>query len=231
MATPQPTEQYVLLVDLLGFREAVLSWDDGRQNSIVELMRFISTVRSEYVVRTIQDERTMSLGMKPTATTFSDLAVISYPVEPPFALPNDILGAADTIWRDEVLRHMIDLVAQLAASALRLELLVRGGICRGKLVHNADFILGPALIEAYRLESQTAIYPRIIVSSSLHEGDENLFPSLLRVDQRDGLAHLDYLPQLAALEGAKGLDGGAWRAARLLDIDSNKNATGPDGAA
>jgi len=160
--------------------------------------------------------------MKPTATTFSDLAVISYPVEPPFALPNDILGAADTIWRDEVLRHMIDLVAQLAARALRLELLVRGGICRGQLVHNADFILGPALIEAYRLESQTAIYPRIIVSSSLHEGDENLFPSLLRVDQRDGLAHLDYLPQLAALEGAKGFDGGAsWRAARLLDIDSN----------
>jgi hypothetical protein len=46
----------------------------------------------------------------------------------------------------------------------RLGLLVRGGLTVGSLVHHSNSVVfGPALNEAYRLESKMAIYPRVIV--------------------------------------------------------------------
>lgn len=48
--------------------------------------------------------------------------------------------------------------------------LIRGGVARGEIFHNGSIVFGPALIEAYNLESKCASSPRVILSKGL--GDE-----------------------------------------------------------
>ena len=60
------------------------------------------------------------------------------------------------------------------ANALRYFFLARGFLIRGGVVFTADFHnekvwISPALAEAYELESSTAIYPRIVCSTSVAE--------------------------------------------------------------
>lgn len=41
--------------------------------------------------------------------------------------------------------------------------LVRGGITCGQLIHTDEYLLGPAMNEAYRLESRIARHPRVVI--------------------------------------------------------------------
>ena len=151
-----PSDQYVLLVDPLGFTEAVKTSSGERMNALIELMRWISTARPEFGVRVAPDGNFIT----PDISTFSDLAVISFPATPPLDLPPDEAEIALGLWPGEVLRHMAELVARITIRSLPLGLVVRGGLCRGELLHTADLVFGPAFIEAYRLERKVAVLPR-----------------------------------------------------------------------
>lgn len=58
-------------------------------------------------------------------------------------------------------------VRAIAFRMLRLRYLVRGGIVRGNLYHQEGKIVGPALIKAYKLERDKAVYPRIIIEPTI----------------------------------------------------------------
>jgi hypothetical protein len=58
---------------------------------------------------------------------------------------------------------------RLIANLLSREILCRGAISYGKLYHKNNLIFGPALIDAYETESQAALYPRVILDSSILE--------------------------------------------------------------
>jgi hypothetical protein len=60
---------------------------------------------------------------------------------------------------------------------------VRGGITRGRLYHDDNMVFGEALIEAYRLESQIARFPRIIIP-------QNVFEDLKGYDRGDLLGYI-----------------------------------------
>ena len=47
-------------------------------------------------------------------------------------------------------------------------ILLRGGITVGQLCHKDNIVYGPAMVEAYELESKSAIYPRVIVSEKFY---------------------------------------------------------------
>jgi hypothetical protein len=64
--------------------------------------------------------------------------------------------------------------------AVTEDVLIRGGVCYGQIVASDDVTFGPGLVKAYLLESEFAVYPRIVV-------DRDLAFRLLRDDQ-DGLA-------------------------------------------
>jgi|GEM_PF-1165401 len=67
--------------------------------------------------------------------------------------------------------------------------LVRGGLVQGKVFHRPGIVFGPALVDAYYLESKTAIHPRVLVSPSLVREPT---PPLARRD-RDGLFFVDFM--------------------------------------
>ena len=73
-------------------------------------------------------------------------------------------------------QSMLMLINTICNHFLRMGFFIRGGIVLGELFHNNHSVLGPALVEAYRLESESAIYPRILLQKRLAavwgQGDE-----------------------------------------------------------
>ena len=86
-----------------------------------------------------------------------------------------------------------DLIISTARRALDLGMLARGGLTIGKLHHSGGVVFGEAMVDAYRLESRVAIYPRIAVSSRIY----SILPKRERIAQdTDGIWYLKYLSEL-----------------------------------
>jgi hypothetical protein len=77
-------------------------------------------------------------------TIFSDSIIISYPINRMYALIFEIQD-----------------VARLLSTC---GYMIRGGLSFGKLYHRDKIVVGPAMIDAYNLESKLAGTPRIILS-------------------------------------------------------------------
>ena len=84
----------------------------------------------------------------------------------------------------------------LAVEALSLDLLIRGGAAIGPLHHENGVVIGKAMVEAYRLESELANYPRIVISPELcAEIKSNLKQSFV-INDHDGVAHFHYFRRM-----------------------------------
>lgn len=76
---------------------------------------------------------------------------------------SDNIAVSIKIGQNCELLQIIQFASYLAWLLLHKGVLSRGGIAVGKLHHKNGIIYGPALNTAYELESQVAIYPRIIL--------------------------------------------------------------------
>lgn len=112
---------------------------------------------------------------------------------------NAVIAALDTDWRQELSLGAIALIC----SAMQLELVAHRRFCRGGiaagLFHVSElFAYGRPLIDAYRLESQTAVYPRIVFSEGLkrrmtdEDDSTSSLAAVVSVDF-DGVAFVNYL--------------------------------------
>lgn len=66
---------------------------------------------------------------------------------------------------------------------------IRGGISIGKMYHKKNIFFGPAFLEANRLESEVAIYPRVIFSTDLVDVVKQI-PYVK--ESEDGIFHIDW---------------------------------------
>jgi len=120
------------------------------------------------------------------STHFSDCIVIS--------VPADDLGFL----------NITQSAFFLAIELVQNRVLLRGGIVRGQLFHGKEHVFGPALIEAYELESRVAKTPRIILSKELFEqaawfletvteGEIKQYGEVsVPIDPADGYRFIDY---------------------------------------
>jgi hypothetical protein len=103
---------------------------------------------------------------------------------------------------------------------MRHGLLIRGGVCQGEIVASTGVIYGPALVKAYALESEYAVYPRIVVdrelASALFDFGEASIASTLKRGE-DGAYFVDYLFAAVAFD----LITDEWRDARRK-IDAHR---------
>ena len=85
---------------------------------------------------------------------------------------------------------------------------VRGGVTVGPLIHDELKCYGPAMVEAYMMESQRAADPRIIINQNVLEHDlsrpggantieyeAEYLVGIVKKDPHDGLIFLDYMKQ------------------------------------
>lgn len=97
---------------------------------------------------------------------------------------------------------LLDLT-RLQLDLLDNNVIIRGGIAIGKLRHTQTEIFGPAMNEAYYLESKIARYPRIVIYEDTvndylkkmadSDYDKKMLESILRKDANEHIYYLDYL--------------------------------------
>ena len=100
--------------------------------------------------------------------------------------------------------------ADLCTQLLHFGCLTRGGITIGDLFHESNVVFGPALLDAYKLESQVAVYPRILFSDDAVRYINDF--QLLGSDQRAVIRDRDGLPYLNVL---------AWAVSRQNNFDDD----------
>lgn len=140
----------VCFIDILGFSNIV-------KGTVTSGIRGASGLRNICGALNMLDDfrLTMSEAMKAKdvrTTQFSDSVVISFPWNEE---DNSIVSAILLIKTYQVFLIMHHGV------------LLRGGITVGDIIHNEKLIVGPAMIDAYTLESKCAITPRIIIDSQV----------------------------------------------------------------
>lgn len=133
------TKRIIAFVDILGFSTFI---SDSISDTTVR-RKLLKATELIHKIKERHDEKCQ-------ISTFSDSAVISYPL--------DLHGSLFNILVDVI--HLQLWLGQIG-------IMIRGGITIGDLYHDGDILFGPAMNEAYRLESKVATYPRVIIESDI----------------------------------------------------------------
>lgn len=182
-------ERICCFIDILGFKKHI---DETINDSGEENLKKIESIKH---ILKLSKKITNDAGFSKSkvVTYFSDSIVISYKFDEPSQLFYTIL---DLLYVSFELAHK--------------GYLTRGGVDFGKLLHTSKYIFGPALVQAYNLESKNAKFPRIIVSEEviklgvkhrkdLHsEKDEKEYlMNILTLDD-DGYYFIDYISKASS---------------------------------
>jgi hypothetical protein len=142
----QFSDHFVCFLDVLGFKEKIFSivGDDKKQNDF--LSRYIEKV-DKIVLQSAEIHSDF------TTRVMSDSIVIACPVakDKKFALLVDL----------------IDLSCRIQSVLAESGFWVRGAISFGGLFINESHMIGDAIIKAYQLEENHALYPRVIIDPQI----------------------------------------------------------------
>jgi hypothetical protein len=163
---PLYQDRIIAFVDILGFKSIIKQSEHNHEKvkAIIKSLEFLksSEKTNKWNLALIEiEEDAQKRGLEKfdisssiCCTCFSDTIVVSAEVS-----DNNI---------DYVTSTLVANLAYLCVTLLDEGVLVRGAITTGKLIHSSNgLLLGPALIQAYELEVNTAKFPRIIFSNRL----------------------------------------------------------------
>ncbi|WP_142847071.1 hypothetical protein [Telmatospirillum sp. J64-1] len=140
-------DRVVAYFDVLGFSKFVCDTEvDSQKSGIEKLKNMLLRLKNEhdFIYKIMKDNRDDSwIDM----SFFSDSIVIS--------------GSKEKLWF--VFREVGNLICFL----LKMGLPCRGAVSFGSFHHDKDFLMGPALVEAHKIESECAIYPRILLTQEV----------------------------------------------------------------
>lgn len=185
------TTAVVTFLDVLGFRGIVAERSAEEVGRILDLVAHFSAAPQP------------GNPYAPTVTIFSDSVVRVRPVA---------TGANEVYPIGLLVAEIIDLLhaqGELVAN----DILLRGGITVGHISATPARVFGPALIEAYDIESKGAVHPRLVVSPAALDAHRRIaalvgaqhdleyeigeLRRLLTSDPQDGLLFIDYLRRFA----------------------------------
>lgn len=184
-------QRIVAFLDILGFKSILDETVDKKGEDVEE--KIDSVVSAYQAIRDVWDLDN-GLGFaeyrkadSKQVSIFSDSIVVSFKVEDPSQVFFTLLE----------IKNVIMLL-------LSRKILCRGAVSIGKFIHTESYLFGPALVEAYTLESKAAMYPRVILDNSVIEAgskyssvhhssktEKEYVKSLLEQDS-DGMYYVDY---------------------------------------
>lgn len=130
---------FVAFVDILGFGEMVIADCE----SAIPGNKYLPSLRSA-----IHTALSHATSVDAKITQFSDSIVVSSPFS---------VNCSE-------FENFLELVRALQGLLFSAGILCRGGVSHGRHFHDETLLFSQGLIEAYRLESQVANDPRIVVS-------------------------------------------------------------------
>lgn len=177
-------------IDILGFSDIISNTIDKNGTDVVEQISLIhdayEAVRDVWNLDLSSSERKeITVSDTKIVTTFSDSIVISFKITE----------------QSEVFHTILELQWMIMRLIVK-GILCRGAVTYGKLYHTEQMLFGPALVEAYLLESKAALYPRVILDKSLidlgsksgrhnPEDEAGYIKDMLERDT-DGMYYIDY---------------------------------------
>lgn len=174
----QYQNRVVAFLDILGWRQAVLSEGNHVVKMLGKTLAQLQGVTSHFnSLRKLPPEDQKWPG-DPVMTQFSDCLVFS--------------AESNSHGREALQNALLILTSNL----IQFGFLLRGGITRGDLFHDSGLVYGPALIEAYELESKVALAPRVILSKelSLEWGGREISGGYPWIPSDDGHLFFNFLP-------------------------------------
>jgi hypothetical protein len=181
----QYDERVTVFIDILGFKdllaETVVKDKEISNKKIQEIADAYRIMRNILEMDEPKKGRSFRNDSR-EITIFSDCVVISFKASE----------------QDEIFFTLLDLkgiIIELAAKGI----LCRGAVTHGLLVHTPEMLFGPALAEAYLLESKAALYPRVILHRDIirlarKSGEKASVEDIrsLLVKDSDGMYYIDY---------------------------------------
>jgi hypothetical protein len=144
--------RYCAFVDILGFSELIRRISSGGMTpkALEQLLSIVHAPPSEYQVDLFEasDLRCQSI---------SDAVCLS------------------AACSEAGLAHLVYSLDQLTMRLLEEGFFVRGAIVKGRLFHDDRMVFGEALVSAYRLESEVARYPRVMIERSVSSDIQAFF--------------------------------------------------------
>lgn len=135
-------ERYLAFIDILGFAN-IVHRSQSSTAAVTQLFEALSEISDKAkAVRSGQ--------LKLEVTSFSDTVVISTPV-----------GDADLL-------HLLQVIDGFCYGLLMRNMLFRGAMVRGNILHKPDLIFGPALVDAYKLETSISFHPRVMLRTDVY---------------------------------------------------------------
>jgi hypothetical protein len=184
------TESYCLFIDVLGFNERTIeAFESGNGDLLLD--EYLNAVTKQIKDISNTQESIKKYSGKETfkIKVFTDNVVLSKTV-------TSIHGLTEL---EELIHPVMKICLNLALSGF----FIRGGWDYGKLFMDDMTVFGPALLDAYSLESNTAIYPRIAISrvaremfsnlsDQYHDPETSPLNQWFRID-KDGVMFVNYL--------------------------------------
>jgi hypothetical protein len=137
-------KSFCAYLDILGFSEKVVS------NDIKYFNKYLSVLEKE--LKYVDKRHELSAF---ELKIFTDNFVFGHP------------------WYDEYgeveLANIFDVLAHIQFNFLLSDIFIRGAVSMSELYMDENIVLGPAIIDAYKLETEKAVYPRIILSNEVIE--------------------------------------------------------------
>jgi hypothetical protein len=137
-------DRLVAFLDLLGFSRMIL---DRRDEDVELVVNLLPDMLRTHQANVLRDDLEI--------TSISDSIIVSVKAEPDENL-KDLFNVCVIVGR---------LQQELALSGYYM----RGGISVGKLVHDSkrNLVVGPAYIQAYLLESEKCVVPRVVIGDEV----------------------------------------------------------------
>ncbi len=140
--SPKYEKRVILFVDFLAFKDHVARTvtEPRYLASVVEAMKIIGEIGA--------GDKEFNRSQR--VTQFSDSVVVSFRIEESSAVFWLLL---------DIVYATLDLVTK--------GFLVRGAVTVGDLRHTKEILVGPAMVEAYELESKHANFPRVLIDEKV----------------------------------------------------------------
>jgi hypothetical protein len=161
---------FISFIDILGFSNMVKSDFESSSKNMTYIKKLFN------IYNYTSNLKESILGLK--IIQFSDSVVLSVP------------------YSEELFSQFISIIAKYQYDLFCEGILCRGGIAYGKHFLHEGFVFSNGLIDAYRIESDVAKYPRIVVSDDLinliYKNGE-IDKSVPLIKENDGLFFVDFL--------------------------------------
>ncbi|OPY77995.1 MAG: hypothetical protein A4E64_00936 [Syntrophorhabdus sp. PtaU1.Bin058] len=162
MSTSKFQQRFIAFVDILGFTNIVrrMSEESRLFVTIRDSLKSLDlqSRRFQEYRRRLQDKRKQIIqkGLVPLLPNITDLQMTAF---------SDcyVISEITPAW------HVLAAIQTLGANLLKEGILTRGAVVYGDAYHKGRVLFGPGIVEAYKLESEVAKYPRILVTDSVRQ--------------------------------------------------------------